>query len=595
MQRKILSSCTPEYNLVPNDKTKLTFNVHLRAPEVQDEDGKRPTVALSAVIDTSGSMEGSKLQLVKESCNFILDQMSAKDKLGLVEYNTVCREVFALSRASEGFKPEASRLIKRLKAESRTNLSGGLFLGFEQQQKNKYLDWEPEEDEDKLKQEETPRQAEEADGISEQSSFVEVNMRDDDSFSEASMVEAPAEDKATDPTLCPPPPQPKRTAVSQLAAMKRARFAPAPLHQGRTPQPPAGLSAGLFAGRAAPNETRLEEEAVRSIFLFTDGLANEGLTRQDKLVDTLTRLLASTTPPPRVCTFGFGEDHSAELLGELAKAGAGTYYFIDKEEGIATAFADALGGLLSVAAQNVTLEFQPAEGVQTGAVHTPFATTRTGAGAVTVAVGDLFSEEGKDVLFDVELPPVPADGCQDYCVGTLRLSYLDVEGCVLASELLPCQVRRLHAAPAAPPDAKVAVQRARVETAAAMVKAEAAAASGNRAEAAQSLKGAMAALSLVEAQAGLAQADAELMAQLRWDCEEAAQNVATAEAYSGRGGKVLQAKMRAHAQQRTCALEDMDYLAAGAPVSRGPVTHTYATPTQLCYRGIASKKVGKSA
>lgn len=57
----------------------------------------------------SGSMEGGKLKLVKDSCNFILNQMSSRDKIGVVEYNTVCKELFPLSRTSEGFKSEASR------------------------------------------------------------------------------------------------------------------------------------------------------------------------------------------------------------------------------------------------------------------------------------------------------------------------------------------------------------------------------------------------------------------------------------------------------------------------------------------------------
>ncbi len=51
MEHKFLSAFTPEYNVLSSDKTTLTFNVHLRAPEVQNE-GKRSTVALSAVIDT---------------------------------------------------------------------------------------------------------------------------------------------------------------------------------------------------------------------------------------------------------------------------------------------------------------------------------------------------------------------------------------------------------------------------------------------------------------------------------------------------------------------------------------------------------------
>lgn len=80
------------------------------------------------------------------------------------------------------------------------------------------------------------------------------------------------------------------------------------------------------------------------------------------------------TPRVRVHTFGYGADHSPDMLQQIAAAGCGTYYYIKSEEDIPKAFADAIGGLLSVAAQNVSVEFTPAPGVRVESVHTAFKT-----------------------------------------------------------------------------------------------------------------------------------------------------------------------------------------------------------------------------
>jgi len=199
---------------------------------------------------------------------------------------------------------------------------------------------------------------------------------------------------------------------------------------------------------------------------------------------------------------------------------------------------------------------------------------------------------------DSDMGSGAAQECEDCELGAVRLRYLDVVGATLGSEELKCVVRRVKDVPKGQaPDAAVAVQRARVETARAMQAAESAAKGGDRASAAVRLQGAMAALSLLEQRQGLPQRDAQLISQLHFDCAEAVENVATAEAYSTRGNKLLWAKMRAHEQQRTCAREEEDEAGStNAALLRGPRTmpaymHTYATPKQMSMRGVVKKSV----
>jgi len=89
-----------------------------------------------------------------------------------------------------------------------------------------------------------------------------------------------------------------------------------------------------------------------------------------------------------------------------------------------------------------------------------------------VRVGDLFSEEAKDVLFDVEVPALAAP-TDRFLVGTLRVSYLDVAGAELRAEEVECFVARPDevAGADAEPSVGVTLQRARVVTARTLLEA----------------------------------------------------------------------------------------------------------------------------
>lgn len=47
-----------------------------------------------------------------------------------------------------------------------------------------------------------------------------------------------------------------------------------------------------------------------------------------------------------------------ELHRSIADSGNGIYYYIENQEAIPAAFADCLGGLLSVTAQKITLKVE---------------------------------------------------------------------------------------------------------------------------------------------------------------------------------------------------------------------------------------------
>lgn len=163
---------------------------------------------------------------------------------------------------------------------------------------------------------------------------------------------------------------------------------------------------------------------VRVLFLLTDGHANVGIREPSDLVELakncssndprierkrLPRLNATYLECPNklapiiMHTFGYGEDHNAILLRDLAdSASGGSYYFVDDDASIGTAFGDALGGVLSVVAQSVVLLIQPSSINNITKVYHDQATKRDN-GAFTVTLGDFYAEETRDIILEIDL------------------------------------------------------------------------------------------------------------------------------------------------------------------------------------------------
>lgn len=111
------------------------------------------------------------------------------------------------------------------------------------------------------------------------------------------------------------------------------------------------------------------------------------------------------------------------LLQGIASSANGTYYFIESAENIPETFADALGGLLSVFAQNVELTITPLATNTVREVHTG-QTKRSNGTSTVVALPDVFAEERKDIVVDLLLPAVPLEGSTDTLKATV--SYINV-------------------------------------------------------------------------------------------------------------------------------------------------------------------------
>ena len=166
------------------------------------------------------------------------------------------------------------------------------------------------------------------------------------------------------------------------------------------------LSGGLFMGcdEMTNDISRRPVDRVSksSLFLMTDGEATDGLVNLEDILNVLRnhtfkenlrviprlpqfpRLFPLFIPELRhdpipdrpqivdntdhinklgfnISTFGFGPTHNETLLRGIADMGNGMYTFVQNDKGLPAAFADALGGLLTTTAQDITCVISPSK------------------------------------------------------------------------------------------------------------------------------------------------------------------------------------------------------------------------------------------
>lgn len=276
-------SYTPEYPYYPVEEVDFSHVITIKAP-ASIKAADRAPISLTAVLDRSGSMAGNKMELVKKSTEFMVEQLQEGDYVGVVSYSNDVTQDVPLTAIERNTKNRVRSSIQEIEPSGSTNLSGGLFAGVDQQ---------------------------------------------------------------------------------------------------------TGADIGL--------------NTVKTVLLFTDGLANRGVTD----INEITRILAGeldSPDAPNVYTLGFGTDHDAEFLRRISKTGQGSYIFIRDETAVAPTFGEIIGGLLTVTAQRIIVTLEPVNGARIVSVK---------GGEVTPSrtiwrteYPDLFAEEQRDILIDMKVPAV---------------------------------------------------------------------------------------------------------------------------------------------------------------------------------------------
>jgi Mg-chelatase subunit ChlD len=152
------------------------------------------------------------------------------------------------------------------------------------------------------------------------------------------------------------------------------------------------LSGGLVTSRECLYESTTLKQGI---LLLTDGHANIGATDPAVLQRQAATLLEDYHGLTVSCV-GYGTDHNAGLLTDIAGNGGGSYNVVSNLEDVATVFGDVLGGLQATIAQELK-------------VHVPITTTQITPfpGHPAIFLGDLQAGGEHVVLLrtDTDTPP----------------------------------------------------------------------------------------------------------------------------------------------------------------------------------------------
>ena len=254
----------------------------------------RAPIDLVTVLDVSGSMAGTKIELLKRAMGFVIENLSSSDRLSVITFSSTARRIFPLLRMTAAGKQEALHAVNSLVANGVTNIAEGLRKG-----------------------------------------------------------------------------------------------------------------AKVFADRRWKNP-------VGSIILLSDG-QDSSINSSRLNIASDYRCLVPNTIHRSNCSglhipvhaFGFGVDHDATAMHSISEMTGGTFSFIEEEDVVQDAFAQCIGGLLSVVVQKLQVEVQCVHPrLQLGSVKAgSYQTSLIDSGKTAIIkVGDMYAEEERDFLVTVNVP-----------------------------------------------------------------------------------------------------------------------------------------------------------------------------------------------
>jgi len=387
----------------PQESTKVC--VHIAATALSDEEhDARPGVDVVACLDQSGSMDGNKFRDCKRTLQLMVKHLTSKDRFGLVVYGSSAKVVVPVQSMTPSAKDKASKKISHLGVCGMTNLSGGLSLAI--QEMSMIVNPNPIRSIFLL----TDGHANV--GISDHDGLVAL----------AKTIQQPN----NNPEIM----RKEKSWIQQAIANTSNALS-------------TGIAQGFLAANVSANVSSQEQSP--EAMLVDDADVDNFHDTKPKEITVCTK--KTDEDPVSLFCFGYGKDHDSKTLRAMADAapGGGSYYFVEKDEDVATAFGDAMGGLMSVVAQSAVISLSVpcmTPGAKILKVFHAESIERED-GSYTVNVGDFYAEESRDVVVEVRLTSTPSDSPVPHVLASL--SYTDVsnkcrihEGPIACTILRPC-------------------------------------------------------------------------------------------------------------------------------------------------------------
>jgi len=334
------------------------------------------------------------------------------------------------------------------------------------------------------------------------------------------------------------------------------------------------LSGGLSEGICELKKST-QENVVRAVLLLTDGHANHGITDMDALARMTCSAVEGTGI--KVFTYGYGKDHNANALQALSEAtDGGSFYFVEKIDTVGSALGDALGGLLSVCAQNICYRAQASKGTKITKVEAPgrFVNEIVPGNTVEIKFGDLYAGERRDIMFHVDVDPVH-NAEADAVLLHIQAEYADVVHEKMSACAINATTNRVDDEEEDKTLNPVVVDHmCRMFVSKSMLSANKLADNRNYADARKLIAEAIA---FCKEHLQLAKTES-LVTELLADCEKALKAMKDQQQWlrSG-GGHSMKSKMQAHCYQRSNVCDDNEF-------------SSYRTPSKAAFARVMSSK-----
>ncbi|KAL2324814.1 hypothetical protein Fmac_023872 [Flemingia macrophylla] len=336
------------------------------------------------------------------------------------------------------------------------------------------------------------------------------------------------------------------------------------------------IAEGLRKG-AKIMEDRKEKNSVASIILLSDGQDNytvngSGTNHTPRnyqfLLPTSIGGGDNSAFLIPVHAFGFGADHDASLMHSISETSGGTFSFIETEAVLQDAFAQCIGGLLSVVVQELQVGIE--------CIHPNLSLVSLKAGSYpsrlmvdgrkgSIDVGDLYADEERDFLVSVNVPATSGNETSLIKVKCVYKDPLTQETTTLDSEEV--KIERTEFAGQAVMSLEVDRQRNRLQAAEAMAQARVAAEQGDLSGAVLILENCRKMLSETVS----AKSHDRLCVALDAELKEMQERMASRHVYEASGRAYILSGLSSHSWQRATA--------RGDSTDRSSLVQAYQTPS----------------
>lgn len=351
------------------------------------------------------------------------------------------------------------------------------------------------------------------------------------------------------------------------------------------------LSGGLFLGLEMLKAHAKNQ--VSALMLLSDGEITSGVMDRAKLVRMTRNLLLECSNPPAIYTFGYGPE-SDPVLRDLVCSGKGGFVPITSVENVPLAFSEVLGGLLSVAAQNIQLTVQIAGGGGGGAQIVEVRPKTFSSEIVTstlarVRIEDMYQDEHRDLLIRLHLPRATnITDITDVIEINVEMNYVDLVGETSRHVESKSQIHRVQGMSVSLKDmgdASVARHIIRMDALEAMDRAKAAATKNDLVTGVREIDATLCSAESRMRLLNLTEEQDEMLALLMCDLRLAKKGMESQSTYALFGSKQMDQANWTHANQRSNALSH------GATAS-GPSAKSTPLQVQMLESelGAASRK-----